>query len=203
MDVSHPSSKNLGKHLSQDEVHSIFAPSKEIIEVVKNWLLSSDLFSKNHIIEYENKGWLAVNMQAKHAEALFDTKYYEHETPIRDIKIACGEYYLPDHASSHVDFIKSGVMLSAPLKKRQVETQSEMWGVDNAIMPLVKPSGDTPFATTAAAHGLPPNLQNCSLKVRLLEIKLCKYNVGASGSKQQMSEHLPQIQHLYSSPFST
>jgi tripeptidyl-peptidase-1 len=29
MDVSHPTSKNYGKHLSKEEVHSIFAPADE------------------------------------------------------------------------------------------------------------------------------------------------------------------------------
>ena len=36
MDVSHPSSKNYGKHLSKEEVHSIFAPADETVDVVKN-----------------------------------------------------------------------------------------------------------------------------------------------------------------------
>lgn len=165
VDVYHPSSPNFGKHLYQEEVHSIFAPAKESIEVVKNWLFSSDLFNKNDIIEYENKGWLAVDMQAKHAERLFGTKYYEHELTNGDIKIGCDEYHLPTHISSHVDFIRPGVMLSAPLKKRQVEKRREIWAVGSSIMPTVEPSGNTPLAITAAVRGLLPSLQNCSLKV--------------------------------------
>lgn len=35
MDVSHPSSPNYGKHLSAQEVHSIFAPPEESIKNVK------------------------------------------------------------------------------------------------------------------------------------------------------------------------
>ena len=79
MDVSHPSSKNYGKHLSKEEVHALFAPAEETLEVVKNWLLGSGLFNEGDIIEYENKGWLAVDMPAGHAESLFGTAYYEHE----------------------------------------------------------------------------------------------------------------------------
>jgi tripeptidyl-peptidase-1 len=56
VEISHPDSKNYAKHLSQEEVHSMFAPAEESAEIVKNWLLGSGLFSKNDIIEYENKG---------------------------------------------------------------------------------------------------------------------------------------------------
>ena len=35
MEVSHPSSPTYGKHLSAEEVHSIFAPAEEALETVK------------------------------------------------------------------------------------------------------------------------------------------------------------------------
>lgn len=36
MDVSHPSSKNYGKHLSATEVHELFAPAQETVSAVKD-----------------------------------------------------------------------------------------------------------------------------------------------------------------------
>jgi tripeptidyl-peptidase-1 len=94
VDVSHPTSENYGKHLSKEEVHSLFAPAAETVEVVKNWLLGSGLFNESDIIQYENKGWLAVDMPAKHAESLFGTQYYEHETKKGDVRIGCDEVSL-------------------------------------------------------------------------------------------------------------
>jgi hypothetical protein len=125
MDVSHPSSVNYGKHLTKEEVHSIFAPAEETVDAVKSWLLSSGVIDDSSIIEYENKGWLAVDMPAKHAEVLLGTEFYEVEGPSGDIRIGCDEYYLPGHVSAHVDFIKPGVKLSAPLNNREVLQKPE------------------------------------------------------------------------------
>ncbi len=62
MEVSHPASEKYGQHLSKEEVHSLFAPAEETVEIVKNWLLGSGLFDKSDIMQYKNKGWLAVDM---------------------------------------------------------------------------------------------------------------------------------------------
>jgi tripeptidyl-peptidase-1 len=167
MDVSHPASKNYGKHLSKEEVHSIFAPAEETVEVVKNWLLGSGLFHESDIIHYENKGWLAVDMPAKHAESLFGTEYYEHETNKGDVRIGCDEYYLPTHVSSHVDFIKPGVKLSAPLKKRQMEKRSGIFGPPRGSQrpPHFQPPHYPGYQIPPAARGLPLDLQNCGVNI--------------------------------------
>ena len=167
MDVSHPSSKNYGKHLSKAEVHSIFAPADETVEIVKNWLLGSGLFDESDIIQYENKGWLAVDMPAKHAESLFGTEYYEHETDTGDIRIGCDEYYLPIHVSSHVDFVKPGVKLSAPLKKRQIEKRSGIWGSQSGGRhpPHVQPPHYPGWNIPPPASSLPSELRSCGVNI--------------------------------------
>ena len=167
MDVSHPASENYGKHLSKEEVHSIFAPADETVEVVKNWLLGSGLVNEGDIIQYENKGWLAVDMPAKHAETLFGTEYYEHETNKGDVRIGCDEYYLPTHVSSHVDFVKPGVKLSAPLKKRQIEKRSGVWGPPrgNHRQPHGQPPHYPGWQMPPGAGGLPPDLQSCGVNI--------------------------------------
>ncbi|KAF4634822.1 hypothetical protein G7Y89_g3271 [Cudoniella acicularis] len=167
MDVSHPKSKNYGKHLSKEEVHSIFAPADETVETVKNWLLGSGLFDESDIIHYENKGWLAVEMPAKHAEILFGTEYFEHETTQGEVRIGCDEYYLPTHVSSHVDFIKPGVKLSAPLKRRQMEKRSGVWGPPrgNPRLPHFKPPYYPGWNMPPGADSLPVDLQNCGVNI--------------------------------------
>ena len=163
MEVSHPASEKYGQHLSKEEVHSIFAPAEETVEVVKNWLLDSGLFEENDILEYENKGWLAIDMAAKDAEMLFGTEYYEHETEKGEIRIGCDEYSLPIHVSKEVDFIKPGVKLSAPLKKRQLDK----WGINNPgkKKPHCPPPHYPGWTLPPGAGKLPPDLQNCGVNI--------------------------------------
>ena len=104
MEVSHPSSPNYGQHLSADEVHSLFAPAEDTVKAVRDWLLGSGVHEAD-IIPYENKGWLAVDIPAGHAERLLRTEYFEHEAPDGQ-RIGCDEYYLPGHISERIDFIK-------------------------------------------------------------------------------------------------
>ncbi|TVY38071.1 Aorsin [Lachnellula occidentalis] len=167
IEVSHPGSVNYGKHLSREEVHSLFAPADETIEIVKNWLLRSNLIQEHDITHYENKGWLAVDMPAKRAETLFGTKYYEHETKNGELRIGCDQYHLPRHISEHVDFVKPGVKLSAPLKKREIEKRSSDRSSPGVfprhlnIKPLHYPGWRPPFG----AGGLPLDLQNCGVNI--------------------------------------
>ena len=55
----------------------MFAPSKETVEIVREWLVASGIEEKS-IVHSDNKGWLALNIPASQAEDLFKTEYYEH-----------------------------------------------------------------------------------------------------------------------------
>ncbi|KAH8700375.1 putative protease S8 tripeptidyl peptidase I [Talaromyces proteolyticus] len=170
MDISHPSSPNYGKHLSKEEVHSIFSPAEETLETVKSWLLSSGTVSESDIIEYENKGWIAIDMPAKHAESLLGTTFYELEGSNGDVRIGCDEYYLPVHVSDHVDYIKPGVKLSPPLKKKKRSFGKRASRAGKAsqgghTLPHVQPPNDPSWALPPAAKGLPPALQNCGVNI--------------------------------------
>ncbi|EEA24982.1 hypothetical protein TMatcc_008087 [Talaromyces marneffei ATCC 18224] len=168
MEVSHPSSQNYGKHLTKEEVNSIFAPVDETVDIVKNWLLGTGLFGDDEIMHYENKGWLAINMPAKHAETLLGTHFYELESPNGDVRIGCEEYYLPVHVSSHVDYIKPGVKLSAPMRKRQLNQKRTVSGSSHSSqrhVPHIKPPHFPSWALPPAAKGLPPDLQNCGVNI--------------------------------------
>lgn len=76
--ISHPGSKDYGKHLSMEEVHDLFAPSPDIVSAVYGWLLDAGL-DKSIIAHSDNKGWLAANVPAQDAERLFQTELYEYE----------------------------------------------------------------------------------------------------------------------------
>lgn len=174
MEVSDPSSSRYGQHMSADEVHSIFAPAEDTISTVKTWLLDSGIAEKD-ILPYTNKGWLAIDMPAKDAERLLRTKYYEHETSDGH-RIGCDEYYLPSHVSKHVDLIKPGVKLSAPLKKRVVKRD---WphGPGHGRPGYHPPPHTHPgvpyphWHMPPGAHGLPPDLQNCGVNITPVCIK--------------------------------
>lgn len=75
MDVSHPSSRNYGKHLSAARVRELFAPAEETVDAVKKWLVFAGVDASS-IKGYENKGWLAIDMPAWQAEELLSTEYY-------------------------------------------------------------------------------------------------------------------------------
>ena len=164
MDVSHPASENYGKHLSAEEVHNIFAPSEETVKSVKDWLLSSGL-EESDVMHYDNKGWLAVDVPASHAESLLKTEYFEYETS-GSYRIGCDEYSLPVHLSDHVDLIKPGVKLSAPLSKRKVKRDSAGWpnpGRRPGSPHL--PTHPWPHWQPPVGSGLPADLAACSVNI--------------------------------------
>lgn len=125
MDVASPSSKSFGKHWTAEEVYDAFAPSEESVQAVKDWLMSAGVAAEE-ILPYKNKGWIGADMPAEAVEKLLKTQYHEHETK-QGLRLGCDEYYLPSHVAEHVDFVKPGVIFSAPLKKRTIEKR-QTWG---------------------------------------------------------------------------
>lgn len=159
IDVSDPDSPNYGRHLSSAEVHDIFAPSEDTIRTVKDWLLNSGI-QEDEVLHYTNKGWLAVDMPAHHAEKLFATEYYEHELS-DSIRVGCDSYHLPAHVSEHVDFLRPGVVLSLPLKKRHLEH-----GEANIFARWLNPSRDQPHTrrrldSPQQSQHVSPDLRAC------------------------------------------
>lgn len=77
MDVSHPESKNYGKHWTAAEVNKFFAPTAETVQTVRDWLIQSGIAS-HRITVSDNKGWLAFDATVAEAEELLRAEYYEH-----------------------------------------------------------------------------------------------------------------------------
>ncbi|KAH0829078.1 putative tripeptidyl-peptidase I [Lanmaoa asiatica] len=116
-DVSHPSSPNYGKHWSADRVASTFAPSRQSVDVVRDWLLESGI--EAHRIKLSaSGGWLEFKATTREAEDLLHASYnvYGHETGVQHV--ACESYHLPEHVVRHVDFVTPTVHFDAKLSKR-------------------------------------------------------------------------------------
>ncbi|KAJ4856853.1 pro-kumamolisin, activation domain-containing protein [Trichoderma breve] len=122
MEVSDPSSESFGKHLSEDEVHDLFAPARETFDAVHSWLVESGV-NATDIRQYVNKGWLAIDLPVSHVEDLFLTQYHEHERE-GVLKVGCDQYHVPKHLAKHIDYIVPGVKLSPPMVKRSLERRS-------------------------------------------------------------------------------
>lgn len=155
MDISHPESANYGKHWTKQEVHDYFAPGDDSIDVVKQWLTKSGIDHED-ILHYDNKGWLAFDTTVEKAEHLFETEYFEHDV-LGDTRIGCDGYSLPEHISQHVDFVKPGVVMSAPMTKRTVLRQDFGGELD----PHASNRGDSNLNTRSPDD----SLQNCGYNI--------------------------------------
>ena len=114
MEVSDPASEHFGRHWSQDEVVAAFRPAAESVHAVTAWLNGLGVTDVTHT---DNKQWLAFDIAAAKAEAIFHTEYFEHESKGKDGRIqgfeaSCDKYYLPARLTEHIDFVKPGVQSS-------------------------------------------------------------------------------------------
>ena len=88
---SDPSSPKYGQYWTSEEVHDLFAPSKDAVDSVRRWLESSGIHG-SRIVHTDNKGWLAFDAYAHEVEALFKAEFYEHEhASTSSLKIGCEE----------------------------------------------------------------------------------------------------------------
>lgn len=80
MDVSHPGSSNYGKHWTPQKVADAFAPKKESVDAVRNWLHVAG-FSPDRIRLSNSRGWLEMNATTAEVEQLLKAEYhvYSHE----------------------------------------------------------------------------------------------------------------------------
>ncbi|KAJ6179418.1 hypothetical protein N7519_009879 [Penicillium mononematosum] len=159
MAVSDPNSAKYGQYWSAEEVHELFAPSKDSVDSVRRWLQSSGIH-ESRIVHSDNKGWLAFDAYAHEVEDLFKAEFYEHEhASTSSMKIGCGEYHVPEHIQPHIDYITPGVKLSPIVKKntkakRMSHLAHSKGTVEayNSVKPAVIPE---------KAKSLPADLQRC------------------------------------------
>ena len=104
MDVSHPDSRNYGKHWSAQQVAEAFAPKQETVDSVLEWLKGSGI-SEARISRSQSLGWLNIDSTVGEAEALLKTKYHLHRHSSGKPQVACDTYHVPQHLKRHIDFI--------------------------------------------------------------------------------------------------
>jgi len=117
-DISHPESPNYGNHWTSDQVAEKFAPSKESVETVRSWLLSSG-FSHDRIRLSSSGGWIEVDSTIAEAEELLRADYHVYKHESGHEQTACEEYHLPAHVAPHVDMVTPTVHFTSV--KRGVE----------------------------------------------------------------------------------
>ncbi|KAI1881460.1 hypothetical protein JX265_000286 [Neoarthrinium moseri] len=175
MEVSNPESPRYAQWWSADAVHNMFAPTEETISSVKEWLVSAGI-ETSRIAQSTSKGWISFDASVEEAEALFKTEFYEHEHKnTGKLRVGSDEYSIPEHLTSHIDFIKPGVKLM-PVQKRIVPDPSKKKDKRYSRSPR-KPIGrvsvkDDPFAAEypwaykpPSARDLPLDLQDCGRNI--------------------------------------
>ncbi|ORY67675.1 Pro-kumamolisin [Pseudomassariella vexata] len=103
--VSHPKSKDYGKHWSRERIIETFAPKQESVDAVKEWLEAEGIES-SRIEMSKGRHWLEFKATVQEVEGLLKTKYhmYKH-TQLGHPHIACDKYHVPDHLVNHIDII--------------------------------------------------------------------------------------------------
>lgn len=170
MAISHPESEHYGKHMSESEVHDLFAPSADTVDAVREWLVEEGIDEKL-IAHSDNKGWLALNIPAESAESLFLSELHEYEhARTGQIRVGCDEYHIPAKLREHIDYVTPGIMMSATLKKREVK-RDDTWKKGHSKSPQAHPNGaasNNGWTLPPPAYSLPEELQNCGVNVRIL-----------------------------------
>ncbi|KAK0724431.1 peptidase S8/S53 domain-containing protein [Lasiosphaeris hirsuta] len=112
--ISDPTSSNYGKHLSAEEVISMFAPSDEAIDAVRAWLVGAG-FAADSISLSANKQWVQFDARAADVEDLLATDFFEYQDRrgISGRAVAAEAYHVPLELQQHVDYITPGIRLRA------------------------------------------------------------------------------------------
>lgn len=78
MSVSHPESPDYGKHWSAAQIVDHFAPSKDSVNAVVDWLTQSGI-ERSRLRLSASKGWIQLNATASEVETLLKAEYHVYE----------------------------------------------------------------------------------------------------------------------------
>lgn len=88
---SNPSSSRYGQHLSPEEVHDFFAPAKDSVDGVRDWLESAGI-EASRISQSVNKQWIQFDAVTEELEKLLHTEYYVYDhADTGKTHVACNE----------------------------------------------------------------------------------------------------------------
>ena len=80
LEVSHPESPKYGQHYTPAKIVDTFAPSRETISAVTNWLVDAG-FSPDRLKLSVNKGWIHLNATTAEVEDLLKAEYHVYTHP--------------------------------------------------------------------------------------------------------------------------
>ena len=118
--VSHPESPEYGKHWTAGRIVEHFAPSRDTVEAVVEWLGQSGI-SRDRLRLSSSKGWIQVNATVSEVEDLLKTEYHVWEDDEGGERIGCHEYSIPEHVAPHVDLIKPTVHMGARVTPKKYQ----------------------------------------------------------------------------------
>ncbi|CAK7264283.1 hypothetical protein SEPCBS119000_000909 [Sporothrix epigloea] len=165
MTLSDPKSPDYGKHMSAKEVIDFFAPHRNTVEVVVDWLTSAGIHI-DRITQSANKQWIQFDATVSEAEELLMTEYhiYEHiESGHNDL--AAEDYHVPHQVREHIDYVTPGIRLRRDLgndrklqRRQQLDNENRRRSVHATNKK--KESLGVSSLENIAGYG-PMNLTNC------------------------------------------
>jgi len=103
-EVSDPSDRRYGQHLSPPEVNDLVKPTEETLKLVQEWLEGNEI----HNVYYSPaRDWITLSLPIGRAESLLGTKYsvfQHHDDGTRIIRTP--QWSLPLHLHAHIDVIQ-------------------------------------------------------------------------------------------------
>lgn len=104
-EVSDPSHRRYGDHLSQEDIHKLTAPSEQSCDSVHEWLEGHGI-SKDQVEYSPAKDWFKIALPVWRVEKLLDTEYhnYGHENGKQIVRTT--QYSLPRALHGHVDVVQ-------------------------------------------------------------------------------------------------
>ncbi|KAI9722688.1 MAG: hypothetical protein M1812_001619 [Candelaria pacifica] len=169
MNVADPSSPNFGRHWNAKEVAEKFAPSKETVAAVEEWLAHSDI-PLNSISTSQGLNWLNFNITVSRAESLLKTQYHVYQHATGQPHIACESYSIPETLREHVDFITPTVHFDAKIGPRKSTGSQKRAGLTAAIGTQIRPGVATQIGKPGSGSLPKPGPQ---INIEDVELQQC------------------------------
>ncbi|USW49474.1 Putative peptidase S8/S53 domain, peptidase S53, activation domain-containing protein [Septoria linicola] len=122
LEISDPKHERYGKHLSQQDIDDIVAPSKDSTVFVESWLQEHGITEYSH---NKAKTMIHCAVPIGKVEALLNTTYYAYKHHDGSEINRAPEWSLPEHLHDHIDIVQPTTSFFHP--KKQVAPDSSAW----------------------------------------------------------------------------
>lgn len=154
MEVAHPTSEKFGQHWTSKEVAETFAPRKETIDVVTDWLVTAGI-PRERISQSQSLGWLNFHLSVAEAERLLKTEYHLYKHKSGTPQVACSDYSIPESVREHIDFITPTVHFDAKIKPPKDEHNPKIKRRNAEMLQRRESDNARRQASSTAAVGAP------------------------------------------------